>query len=132
MPNRIVHFEIHVTDLEKAKKFYGGIFEWEFRDAKVGIPYWLIITASEGSTEPGINGGMLLRNAGVSEPGKSPNAWVGTVSVDDFDAIHEKIVSRGGGVAMPKTAMAGLAWIGYYFDLDGNIFGVYQEDKNAQ
>ena len=29
---RIVHFEIHVDDMERAKKFYGEIFGWRFED----------------------------------------------------------------------------------------------------
>ena len=29
---RLVHFEIHVDDMERAKQFYGEIFGWSFED----------------------------------------------------------------------------------------------------
>lgn len=29
MMGRLVHFEIHVSDMERAKKFYGEVFGWE-------------------------------------------------------------------------------------------------------
>lgn len=29
---RIVHFEIHVDDMERDKKFYGDVFGWTFED----------------------------------------------------------------------------------------------------
>ena len=29
---RLVHFEIHVNDMERAKKFYGEVFGWSFQD----------------------------------------------------------------------------------------------------
>jgi predicted enzyme related to lactoylglutathione lyase len=132
MPNRVTHFEIHVTDIEAGKKFYGDAFGWQFVDAKMGMPYWLIMTAPKNSKEPGINGGMLTRNACKNSPSSGPNAWVCTVQVDDFDAIHKKIMGAGGTVAMPKGPIPGMAWIGYYHDPDGNIFGLFQEDKKAK
>ena len=27
--NRVVHFEIHADDIERAKKFYGDVFGWD-------------------------------------------------------------------------------------------------------
>lgn len=29
---RLVHFEIHVDDAKRAKKFYGEVFGWTFED----------------------------------------------------------------------------------------------------
>ncbi|MBL3644218.1 VOC family protein [Bacillus sp. RHFB] len=29
---RLVHLEIHVDDMERAKKFYGEVFGWSFQD----------------------------------------------------------------------------------------------------
>ena len=29
---RLVHFEIHVDDMERAKTFYGEVFRWSFED----------------------------------------------------------------------------------------------------
>ncbi len=64
--NRIVHFEIHAADPERAVKFYKDVFGWEITEWVIpGVEikdenrYWLVTTGPE--TEPGINGGLLFR-----------------------------------------------------------------------
>jgi predicted enzyme related to lactoylglutathione lyase len=39
---RVVHFEIHVDNIERAKTIYGSVFGWTFQDwtAFAGSPYW--------------------------------------------------------------------------------------------
>ena len=41
-------------------------------------------------------------------------------------------MANGGKVAMPKYALPGMAWQGYYIDTEGNIFGIHQPDENAK
>lgn len=132
MPNRIVHFEIHAADPERAMKFYREVFGWEFPRWLENPPYWGVMTAAEGSTEPGINGGLLQRRGGAPAEGAPVNAYVCTVQVDSYDQTHEKILEADGTVALPKHAITGMAWQGYYKDPEGNIFGVHQPDENAK
>jgi uncharacterized protein len=41
-------------------------------------------------------------------------------------------VERAGGqVALPKLALPGMAWQGYYLDTEGNTFGIHQPDPGA-
>jgi predicted enzyme related to lactoylglutathione lyase len=54
------------------------------------------------------------------------------VQVDNFDEIAKKIEEAGGKVAMPKYALVGMAWQGYFLDTEGNTFGVHQTDPNAK
>ena len=30
MNNKLTHFAIHIDDIERAKRFYAGVFEWGF------------------------------------------------------------------------------------------------------
>ena len=126
---RVVHFEIQADDVERAKAFYGAAFGWEFQDygAFVGSPYWGIVTGPD--EEPGINGGLLQRPKPAM--GAGANAFVCTVEVDDYDSAHARILGAGGSVALPKTALTGMAWQGYYLDTEGNTFGMHQPDPNA-
>jgi uncharacterized protein len=55
-----------------------------------------------------------------------------TVQVLNFDEIAKKIEMAGGVVAMPKFALPGMAWQGYFIDTEGNTFGVYQADSGAK
>ena len=67
--NRVVHFEIHADDVERAKKFYQDVFGWEMQRMGTDFGnYVLVMTGpgpekiAEGSVslkDWGINGGML-------------------------------------------------------------------------
>jgi len=139
--NRIVHFEIHANDLQRAVNFYKTVFGWHMEEwlnataspdhdsdsgKGLGSEYWMVMTAPKESTEPGINGGLLIRGGKEPEAGMAPNAYVCTVQVDDIDEIISKIESAGGVCQMPKFDIAGMAWQAYYKDTEGNIFGVHQ------
>ncbi len=129
--NRIVHFEIHAENPERAIKFYQDVFGWTME--KWGDnEYWMVMTAPKESKEPGINGGLLLRKGSAPTNGQAVNAFVCTVQVDLIDETIKKIEKAGGTVASPKTALPGMAWQAYYKDTEGNIFGVHQTDPNAK
>ena len=133
MKNRVVHFEIHASDVERAMKFYKDVFEWEFTKWEDSpTPYYMLMTAEKDSKEPGINGGLLLRAGPAAVDGEGMNAYVCTVQVDSIDDVIKKIEEGGGRVAMAKFAMMGMAWQAYYKDTEGNVFGIHQADKNAK
>jgi uncharacterized protein len=128
---RPVHFELQADDVERAKRFYEDAFGWSFQDysAVTNSPYWGVTTGEEG--EPGINGGLQPRPAPAPGDGHGTNAAVLTIGVEDFDATAARIERAGGRVALPKFAMPGMAWQGYFLDTEGNTFGIHQPDENA-
>ncbi len=130
--SRIVHFEIQAGDLERAKEFYADAFGWTFQDYShvVDSPYWGVTTGT--AEEPGIDGGLLLRPLPPPESGQGTNAFVCTINVEDYDTSHQRILAAGGLVAMPKYALPGMAWQGYYLDSEGNTFGIHQADPEAR
>ncbi len=133
MPNRVVHFEIMVDEPERAIAFYQNVFGWTFEKWEGSVTgYWMAMTAPRESKEAGINGGLMKRPAKAPPHECGANAFVCTVQVEDYDATAKKIDVAGGTVAMPKFALAGMAWQGYYKDTEGNIFGVHQPDPNAK
>ena len=61
---RVVHFELHAADPDRARLFYEEVFGWEV--TRVGVmPYWLVRTGPEDET--GIDGGIVQRR-GSSPP----------------------------------------------------------------
>ena len=128
---RVVHFEIQADDVERAMAFYASVFGWSFEDYGefTGAPYWGVITGPEDV--PGINGGLLRRPAATPALGHGTNAYVCTMEVDDYDATERLILDAGGQVALPKMALTGMAWQGYYIDTEGNTFGIHQPDPDA-
>ncbi|RDW16695.1 VOC family protein [Oceanobacillus chungangensis] len=129
---RLVHFEIHVDDMARAKKFYGEVFGWTFEDWSdyAGMPYFGAVTGSDG--ELGINGALMQRQSAPPEVNQAINGYACTMGVEDYDSTEAKIISNGGKVAMAKYALPGMAWQGYYHDTEGNIFGIHQPDENAK
>jgi predicted enzyme related to lactoylglutathione lyase len=92
----------------------------------LGQEYWMVMTAPKESTEPGINGGLLIRGGKEPEQDMGPNAFVCTVQVEDFDATVAAVEKAGGVCQIPKFDIAGMAIQAYYKDTEGNIFGVHQ------
>jgi predicted enzyme related to lactoylglutathione lyase len=123
--NGPVYFEIQAENIARAMKFYQMVFGWEFTRAD-GLPteYWRIKTE-------GIRGGLLQRPAPVP-PQSGTNAFACSIEVEKFDAVAEKILAAGGKVALPKFAIPGTCWQGYFLDTEGNVFGLFQVDAMAK
>ncbi|HQA78002.1 MAG TPA: hypothetical protein PLL50_06565 [Propionicimonas sp.] len=65
-------------------------------------------------------------------PGAPVQGGVLTLGSGDFDETSGKILAAGGTVAVPKAALPGMAWQGYFLDTEGNVFGVHQPDPEAR
>jgi predicted enzyme related to lactoylglutathione lyase len=119
------YFEIQAEDINQAKDFYTKIFGWKFTETKgLSVEYWRIET-------DGSRGGMLKRPAPV-KPMSGTNAFTCSMEVNDFDKVAEKIIKAGGQVALPKFAVPGVCWQGYFLDTEGNVFGLFQADSSAK
>jgi len=125
---RVVHFEIQGSNPEALTKFYSDLFDWTL--TRWGqAPYWLIETGARD--QPGINGGLLVRNGPPPQDGQSVNAFVCTVEVTSVDEFASKAVSLGRRLVVPRMAIAKVGWLAYVKDPDGNIFGLLQPDQSA-
>ena len=131
MNNRPIHFEMQADDLARAIKFYSDVFGWKFEDysATSNSPYYFIFTGDEGVL--GINGGLQPRRGERPRFESGTNGALLTMEVDDYDLFEQKILLAGGQVVFPKTALKGMAWLGYYLDTEGNVIGIHQADENA-
>jgi predicted enzyme related to lactoylglutathione lyase len=120
MGARVVHFEIHAGDLDRAQQFYEGVFGWQItRFEGVPIDYRLATTGEAGT--PGIDGAMLQAE-------QRPGAYVCTIAVDDIDATEEAIRTAGGTLALERGHIPGVGQFSYWQDTEGNVFGVLQQD----
>ena len=127
---RVIHFEIHAENPERALAFYQGLFGWQFQKWAGPTDYWVITTGTDG--EKGINGGMIRRMGPPPVEMAAVNAYVCTVDVPAIDAYVAKAVAAGGVIAMPKFPIPGIGWLAYVKDTEGNILGLMQADPNAK
>ena len=81
---RVIHFEIHAEQPERAVRFLESVFGWTFNKWPGPMDYWLIKTGDEG--ERGIDGGLLRRigeSPGVMQAVNAcvaPSAWKASTS----------------------------------------------------
>ena len=125
---RVVHFEIHAADPDRAVNFYKTLLGWTFQKWEGPMDYWLITTGP--NDQPGINGGLVRRQGEID--GQAVIAYVCTVDVENLDASVQAAVENGGQIALPKMPIPGLGWLAYCKDTEGNIFGMMQNDPNAK
>ena len=114
--NSICHVEWAVTDMDRAKAFYGGLFGWTFTDAG---PDYALFATPEGP------GGGLDRVDSVDGTISSPQAYV---QVEDIDAAIAKAKDLGGGLIREKTDIGG--GLGSYArinDPDGSPIGLWSQ-----
>jgi uncharacterized protein len=127
--NGHIYFEIQADNLNRASGFYRVVFGWKFHEhesqSAIPVEYLRIETG-------GTAGGMLKRPSDTPPPECGTNAFVCSVEVDDFDQTSGRILKNGGNISMPKFAIPGVCWQGYFTDTEGNTFGVFQVDENAQ
>lgn len=123
---RVVHFEIHADDPERAARFYSEIFGWQIQKWAGPTDYWLATTGPDD--QPGINGAILRRNG---PDGQAVSAFVCTIGVGDLDEALAGVVRLGGSIAQPRDAVPGIGWLAYARDTEGNIFGILQPDMAA-
>ncbi|ASS49130.1 MAG: lactoylglutathione lyase [Candidatus Fluviicola riflensis] len=123
--NTVGYFEIHSAQPEREIAFYSAVFGWKFiKEEFVPIEYYRIETN-------GINGGLLKRQGQSPVLGSAVNAFTCSIQVEDFDATSNLILENGGKVALPKFAIPGRCWQGYFMDADHNIFGIFEVNEHA-
>ena len=125
---RVVHFEIHAENPERAIQFYQKSFGWEFQKWEGPMDYWLVMTGPKD--QPGIDGGLVPRQGEID--GEAVIAYVCTVDVPDVDETVSNVEKNGGTVAVPKMAVPTVGWLVYFKDTEGNIFGAMQTDPEAK
>lgn len=126
---RVVHFEIHADDVDRAVRFYREVFDWKIENWG-DADYWLVTTGEP--PQPGINGGLMKRPGPKPVDGQPVNAFACTIEVNDLETSAKKVEGSGGKVVVPKAPIPGVGWLMYAQDTEGNLFGMMQPDPAAK
>ena len=119
---RVVHFEIHCADLDRAERFYTDVFGWAInRYEGSPVDYRLITTGEDG---PGIDGALVERHGEVD--GEAVIAYVNTVAVDDLPDTQSRVTDAGGAQVIDPMEIPGVGQLAYFKDTEGNVFGALQ------
>jgi len=112
--NPVNWFEIPVTDLGRAKKFYGDLLGHKLEDMQM--------PGSEMATFPMVQGGEFTTGALVKSEYNQPSMSGSVVyfQCEDVDNQIAKVESLGGKVLMPKTSIGEWGFIAHIADTEGN------------
>jgi uncharacterized protein len=116
MPNPFVHVELNTTDVERAKAFYGKLFDWQLEDVPMADGAYTMIKVGEGT------GGGLMQHP---MPG-APSTWLAYALVADVKAATSKAKSLGATVLKDATEVPGMGWFSLISDPTGAALGLWQ------
>ena len=120
MANTIVWADIPVTDMDRARAFYGAVLQAE-------IP---LMDGANGDVallpgEQGTVSGDLA--CGENQKPSTDGCTIYLDTKGDPEGMIERAVAAGGKVLMPVTSMGDMVGsIGFFLDSEGNRIGVHK------
>lgn len=122
------YFDLTVTDLQAARRFFERALGWRFE--RFPMPYEYYRIQAGPIHEPGIDGGIgAVKDAPLS--GGRPTTQV-TIPVDDLDEVLARVEASGGRVVEPKMPIPGIGWYATCAEPGGLLFGLIQADAGAR
>jgi uncharacterized protein len=114
-PGALTWNELHTSDLDAARSFYGDLFGWSFQEMAAGDgPEYHVIRNGERS-----NGGMM-----EAQPGEPPN-WTPYFAVADLDGAIAT-AKDGGGELRAKPIPFPAGKIAFLADPQGAAFALWE------
>jgi uncharacterized protein len=118
--NAIGWFDIYVSEMDRAVKFYEGVLQQKLE--KIGDPTGdtQMMSFPGDMTSYGASGALV--KSSHSRPGIG-----GTMvyfSVDDCAVEQSRVVAAKGKVVRPKFSIGEFGWVTLCEDTEGNVFGL--------
>jgi len=126
MPNNLSFFAINADNVPRARKFYETVFGWSFEPW--GPPGFYLIDTGKEQTAP-FRGGLQERRE--LAPGQKMVGFECTIAVANIDHAIRAIEANGGRIAAPKFHIPTVGTVAYFFDTEGNVAGIIQEETNT-
>lgn len=113
---QMTHLELPADDPARARRFYEGLFGWEFGEMEQFPNYFLF---SFGKIDRA-GGAIGLRDQ------SAPHQLRLYIEVDSLEGVLPKVTALGGKVVEPKTEIPGQGWYAVVDDTEGNQIGLYE------
>jgi len=116
--NALNWFEIPVTDVARAKKFYETVFDIEMEQIEM-MGTQMVMFPSQSPK----SGGALVKS-----PDHKPSTEGSVIYLNgnpNLQLVLDRIESAGGKVTMPKTSIGENGYMGFFLDTEGNLVGLH-------
>jgi predicted enzyme related to lactoylglutathione lyase len=120
--NALNWFEISVSDIDRAKKFYEKILDVKLQRMEMGGGIVMEMFPSE-------EGNGKVSGALCKGPDNKPSADGAKIYLNgnpNLGPILDRVKAAGGQVIMPKTDIgSGIGFMGFFMDTEGNVVGLH-------
>jgi uncharacterized protein len=126
--NNVAFFAIHCDDVERARRFYGAVFDWKFE--AWGPPgFYLVHTGTDDA--PGIAGAIQERHdhgGGDTAPaaGRRMQGFECTISVADVGETKRRLVEHGATITYDEVEIPTVGTLVQFLDTEGNVCNAMQ------
>lgn len=123
MRNTLNWFEIPVTDMARAARFYGEIFRVEMNVGPAGGEGYAMGMFPDGG---GVGGALM------SGEGYVPSATGSLVYLNcnpSLDAVLGRVAAAGGEIIVPKTDIGENGFFAFILDSEGNRVGLHESAR---
>ncbi len=122
MENLIVWFEIPVSNMDRAKKFYTDILGLEIHIDKIGEHEMGFFSMKEFSVS-----GALIKGPQFEPSAKGTVVYLN--GGDDLQNVLDKVKPAGGKIIMPKEKLPeDFGNAAHFQDTEGNIIGLWSKN----
>ena len=125
--NPVVHFEIYVEDMTRAKAFYEAVFETSLEQMPNPTPememdmWFFPMDKDTGMSSYGA-GGMLVKMDGFTPGGGGTLVYFGC---DDCAVQAARAAEHGGSIFQEKTSIGEHGFCAVVRDTEGNLIGLH-------
>ncbi len=119
MQNPVCWFEIYVDDMDRAKRFYEGVFQINLTHMPMPeIEMWGF------PSNENVNGcsGTIIKMPGCKPSGVSTVVYF---SSQDCNIEENRVQEFGGKIHKTKFSIGPYGFITLAFDTEGNMFGIH-------
>jgi uncharacterized protein len=121
--NPAVYFEIPVTNVDRAIKFYAAVFNFKFEKETIDKNEMALFPFTENDL--GISG--ALAKGEIYKPSK--NGTLIYFRTENIDDTLKLAVQNGGKILYPKTSNGDLGFVAEFEDSEGNRIALHQSIK---
>ena len=120
MANALNWFEIPVSDMDRAKTFYGTILDVRLEDYPFAETHKMAVIPAENGV-----GGALLEGEGYTP--SHDGALIYLNGGEDLKVVQDRIEAAGGKVLQEKMSIGEDGFVTFFQDTEGNRVGLHSE-----